>query len=609
MADQYMDEESGGLPTDETVIKETRPTTKGVSLEAKQSAEIRAKLMEMIQAREAEKTGFKALMEHLAISGGPGSFQSRQDKYNANQQAREQDIYNKRMGVAQLDTEQARLAQARAQAQQQLQQFKGMLGGPQGNATGVPPGAAEAYNALSPQEQQSFLALHNINPQAAISKLISRQAPLKPTDLERNVNLLTGLSQEQKQNILLSNLAPNVGEMVTVPDPDNPGYSKQVTKLAAQRLALEQGQPPRPGPLSAAAPPAAELLSVASPDIEGGGGPLSQKNVPPTDPEELYRYNQAKLDAANAQKGVLPFQDDTVVAEAPSAAAAPVVKAAPPVVAKPPAAAEPAVVPGKNTYPKNDPRWATKQAELEKQASDVAENIRKEKEIARQKEEDIRRSGETEALKLEVKKADEEQTALSARVSETAASKPYAQRIAENVDKIPPKLLGMLNQGTIKSAILDFVDQGVSAGTIGTVNLPGLKSAILKLDPLVIKDQRTDLSNPTLEAYQTIINDAARLSLSFARAVNKGMGSMSNYERQIVKDAVGTDPFRVGARGLKLMAKAVECEAANAADQQALWNAMQAKGKSWKEYKSSPQLANMLKNQEKRTAAAMGVKQ
>ena len=124
MADQYMEDESGGgLPTNETVIKETRPSTKGVSLEAKQSAEIRAKLMQMIQAREAEKSGWGAIMERLAISGGPGTFQDRLAKYNTSQQAREEDIYNKRMGVAQLDTEQARLAQARAQAQQQAQQF------------------------------------------------------------------------------------------------------------------------------------------------------------------------------------------------------------------------------------------------------------------------------------------------------------------------------------------------------------------------------------------------------------------------------------------------------------------------------------------------------
>ena len=326
MADQYMEDESGGgLPTNETVIKETRPSTKGVSLEAKQSAEIRAKLMQMIQAREAEKSGWGAIMERLAISGGPGTFQDRLAKYNTSQQAREEDIYNKRMGVAQLDTEQARLAQARAQAQQQTDQFKGMLGGPGDSAMGVPPGAAAAYNALSPQEKQSFLALHNINPQAAISKLISRQAPLKPTDFEQNLANIPGLSAEQIQNLRLSNLAPGAGEMVTVPDPANPGYSKQVSKLEALRLALGQQQLSS-GPLSTTAPPATS--SVAAPDIEGGGGPLSQKNIRPTDLVEASRYDEAKLDAANTQKGVLPFQDDTVVAAAPPVAVAPpVVKA------------------------------------------------------------------------------------------------------------------------------------------------------------------------------------------------------------------------------------------------------------------------------------------
>jgi hypothetical protein len=616
MADQYMeDEPGGGLPTDDMMIKETRPSTKGVSLEAKQSADIRAKLMEMIQAREAEKSGWGAIMERLAISGGPGSFQDRLAKYNTAQQAREEDIYNKRMGVAQLDTEQARLAQARAQAQQQAQQFKGMLGGPEGAtapgaAAGVPPGAAAAYNSLTPQEKQSFLALYQANPQAAIKALLARQAPLKPTDLERNVGLLTGLSEEQKQNILLSNIAPNVGEMVTVPDPANPGYSKQVTKLEAQRLALGQGQPPPSGPLSTAAPPAAavELSPVAPLDISGG--PLSQKNVPPTDLNELSRYNEAKLDAINAQKGALPFQDDTVVAEAPPVVVAKPPAAAPVVVAKPPAAA--AVPKGKNIYPRTDPQWAPEEARLAKEAADVAENIRKERETSRQKDLDIERSAKTEEGKLVVKKADEEQTALSARASEGAEMVPYAQRIAssvETISKTAPKTLGMLNQSKISSAILRFIDEGISAGTVGTLTIPGLKNLVVQLNPAIVRDQRSDGSNPTLEAYQTLITDAARLSLAYARIVNKGMGSMSNYERQIIRDAVGTDPYRTGKKGLLSAAKVVECEAANAAEQQELWSRMKKAGKTWSEYKDSTYLAELKKTQQKRTAAAMGVKQ
>lgn len=614
MTDDYMEDESGGLPTDETMIKETRPSTKGVSLEAKQSADIRAKLMEMIQAREAEKSGWGAIMERLAISGGPGSFQSRLAKYNAAQQAREQDIYSKRMGVAQLDTEQARLAQARAQAQQQAQQFKGMLGGPEGAAApgaaaGVPPGAAAAYNSLTPQEKQSFLALYQANPQAAIKALLARQAPLKPTDFEQNLANIPGLSPEQTRDLRLSNIAPGAGEMVTVPDPANPGYSKQVTKLEAQRLALGQQQPP-PGPLSTAAPSAAVTSSVAPPDIEGSGGPLSQKNIPPTDPGELYRYNEAKLDAANTQKGVLPFQEDTVVA-----AAAPVVKAPPaaaaPVVKAPPPATE-AVPRGKNIYPRSDPKWAAEEARLAKEASDVAENIRKEKEIARQKDLDIERTAKTEEGKLVVKKADEEQTALSSRASDGAEMVPYAQRIASSIDtisKTSPEILGMLNQAKISSAILRFIDEGISAGTVGTLTIPGLKNLVVQLNPAIVRDQRSDGSNPTLEAYQTLITDAARLSLAYARIVNKGMGSMSNLERQIVKDAVGTDPYRTGKKGLLSAAKVVECEAMNAAEQQELWSRMKKAGKTWSEYKDSTYLAEMKKKQLDRTKAVMGIKQ
>ncbi len=616
MADQYMDDESGGgLPTDETVIKETRPTTKGVSLEAKQSAEIRAKLMEMIQAREAEKTGWGAIMERLAISGGPGTFQDRLAKYNAAQQSREEDIYGKRMGVAQLDTEQARLAQARAQAQQQSQQFKGMLGGPEGAAApgaaaGVPPGAAAAYNLLSPQEKQSFLALYQANPQAAIKALLARQAPLKPTDFEQNLSKIPGLSEDQIRDLRLSNIAPGAGEMVTVPDPANPGYSKQVSKLEAQRLALGQQQPPS-GPLSTAAQPAAAATTAAAPDIQIGG-PLSQKNVPPpADSAELDRYNEAKLDAANAQKGALPFQDDAVVAAASPAVVTPPAVAAPPRVAAPSAAAAAAVPKGKNIYPRSDPKWAPEEARLAKEASDVAENIRKEKETARQKDLDIERSAKTEEGKLLVKKADEEQTALATRASDSAEMVPYAKRIASSIDtisKTAPKTLGMLNQSKISSAILRFIDEGISAGTIGTLTIPGLKNLILQLDPAIAQDRRSDDSNPTLEAYQTLITDAARLSLAYARIVNKGMGSMSNLERQIVKDAVGTDPYRTGKKGLLSAAKVVECEALNAAEQQELWSRMKKAGKTWSDYKDSTYLADMKKKQLERTKEVMGIK-
>jgi len=248
---------------------------------------------------------------------------------------------------------------------------------------------------------------------------------------------------------------------------------------------------------------------------------------------------------------------------------------------------------------------------LEKEAADVAENIRKEQEISRQKDLDIERSAKTEEGKLAVKKADEEQTALSTRASDSAEMVPYAKRIASSIDtisKTAPKTLGMLNQSKISSAILRFIDEGISAGTIGTLTIPGLKNLILQLDPAIAKDRRSDDSNPTLEAYQTLITDAARLSLAYARIVNKGMGSMSNLERQIVKDAVGTDPYRTGKKGLLSAAKVVECEALNAAEQQELWSRMKKAGKTWSDYKDSTYLADMKKKQLERTKEVMGIK-
>lgn len=192
-----------------------------------------------------------------------------------------------------------------------------------------------------------------------------------------------------------------------------------------------------------------------------------------------------------------------------------------------------------------------------------------------------------------------EQTVHSDNVKLAPSNAIIATQLEKDISSVPG-LVGKLNRPTFASAFANALDKGVQLGQFGSLSIPVVKDLVVQLDPEVRKDPKK------LEAYQRVINNISKIGLEFARAVNKGMGSMSNYERSIVEQAVG-DPTRLTANNLMLKAKALELDAKNAMEKDKLWNQMNKAGMSWKEFKGSSEYKDLERKQFYRTAKVMHV--
>ena len=555
-----MADNQAGLPAldpQDEVIKETRPQVKGtpvgglknVSLEPEQSSDIRDRLMQLIKEREAASQGVAPFIERLAIAAAPEAPAggSKWAAYNELQNKRRQELLDMYTQVAGIDTEQKRLALARQQASDQKQQFGGLLGmGGAGAAqtnemaqsAGVSPAAV---NALDPNTKAQLWSLYQVDPKGAIGKLIELT---KPTDLQRNASAVFPTGTQQWQDVLLSNLAGTAGEMIEVPDPNNPGFSMRVPKLSANRMAFT---PAAPAPAGGALPTA---VPASTPAPTGGALPTAAPAPMP------------------APRATAPAPMPAPRAAAPSLSS----------MATP------------NPYPKSDPRWAKFEEEKSKTQLGLE-----------QKAAEVPIAGKAE----ETKKLAEEYAAQQKTHMETVAEAPgNARTSAQLIQDIKtiPNLIGKLNQPSFGSAFANALSSGVQLGQFGSLSVPVVKDLVVQLDPEVRRDPKK------MEAYQRIINSMSRIGLQFARSVNKGMGSMSNYERDIVNQAIG-DPSKMSANNLMMMAKAVELDAKNAQEQDRLWKQMEAAGRDWKAFRDSPELQDMKRKQFYRTANAMGLRE
>jgi hypothetical protein len=216
-----------------------------------------------------------------------------------------------------------------------------------------------------------------------------------------------------------------------------------------------------------------------------------------------------------------------------------------------------------------------------------------------QKRQEVPIAGATKESEKVGENAAAEQTAHSENVKLAPTNALISKQLETDIKAIPG-FIGKLNKPTIFSTILNIADKGIQVGNLGSVSIPGLKDAVIQLDPEARKDPKK------LEAYQRVINNISKIGLEFARAVNKGMGAMSNYERSIVEQAVG-DPTRMNANNLMMKAKALECDAKNAMEKDKLWNQMKNSGYDWTKFKSSPEFKDLERKQFYRTAKAMHI--
>jgi hypothetical protein len=618
-----MSDNSMGYGEEAPLIKEARPKsglsiagTKGVSLEPEDSADIRNRLLEMIKQREGERSGFGALMDRLAVSAqAPGtSFQSRLDAYNKNQIARNQDIFNMHLGVSQLDTENKRLAQARAEALQNQQMFDKQIGlGGQGVQGGEGEGGAseakmsQTFNALSPQQQGVLRNMYRQNPVEAMKQLL---ALTKKTDAERDADA-AGLVGDERQAFLRVKLG---GSGAFIPhDVRTPEGTGQQTPLEAARPQgpLSATTAPAPAPMPAQAP-----APAVTPEPKGA---LPTTSAPATgliNPETggFYKTPAEVAKEINSDKTISPEYKASMIArykegyaiklkeqkeQSANNARNPVRRegALPAPVTAPAPATNTAQEPtGFNPGTTQD--LAIRQ-EREK-AKIALEQKRKEMDIAvEQKRQEVPIAGDTEENKKLGEASAAEQT-LHADSVRLAPSNMIVSKQLETDIKAIPGLIGKLGKNTLFSGVMNIADKGIQIGNFGSVSIPGLKDAIVQLDPEARKDPKK------LEAYQRVINNISRIGLEFARAVNKGMGSMSNYERSIVEQAVG-DPNRMSPNNLMLKAKALECDAKNTMEKDNLWKQMKKAKYSWSQFKDSPEYKDMERKQFFRTANAMRV--
>lgn len=545
---------------------------KGVSLGAAQSEDVRERLLQMIRERETGPSTMDKLIQGFALAGSaPGTFQTNLAAQKQAEQAAKADLFNMRVQLAQMDTEQARLQQAKTQAAQDRQMFFGSLGmgGAEGGAGagGQMPGMPSLSSLDNATKAQLFM-LYRSDPKAAIKEAIRLT---QPTDMQKQL-LSAGITPGSPQwnQLVLGNVAPSIGDMVEVPDPNNPGFTTRVPKTQAQFSALNI---PQPG----AAPAPSGGLGVIPP----APAPAPQGGIPeiPAAPAEP-QGGLGSVGPANYPRSI-------TAGAAPQAAPAPAPQAAP-------------VIGAKNPFPRTDPRWA----EFEKKRAETAvalEQKRAESNIAlEQKAAEV----PIEAKGAEAKKMGEEyaaqQTAFSDTVKEAPANAVVAQQLAKDIAAVPG-LIGKLNRPSFASAFANAIDQGIQLGQFGSLSIPVVKDLVVQLDPEVRRNPQK------MEAYQRIINNMTRIGLEYARTMNKGMGSMSNYERSLVEKAVG-DVSRMSANNLAQKAKVVELDAKNAMEQDRLWKQMSSSGRSWKDFKNSSELKAMQRAQFYRTAKALNLK-
>ena len=559
---------TGGLDSaEDPVIKETRPKTgglniagtKGVSLEPENSMEVRNRLLELIKQREAERSGFNALLENLAVAGqAPGtSFQSRLEAQNKINRERNQDIFNMRLGISQLDTEEKRLAQARAQEIADREQFGLLVGGRgPGTAPTAAPGA-EAEGPIASQQQVQAFAKNLSGDQAAALMMLYKKDSKEATKQLIQLTKLTDAQLEARDAGLIPG-TPEYQAFMRLKLGGSGAFTPHDVRTpegTIERTPLDAARPTAPtGPLSAA----------------------------PVDQPQQSIYDRLTTPRAGALSTAAPVVPREVLP--PATAPAPAVTAPAPVRAAPPAATTTTMAPtGFRPGSKEDLAARQKQAEA---------NIALEQE---------RQKIPIEGAKTEAQEVGKTSAADQAVHSDNVKLAPTNALISKQLEtdiNAVPGLLGKLNKPTIFSTIMNLADKGVQVGNLGSISIPGLKDAIVQLDPEVRKDPKK------LEAYQRVINNISKIGLEFARAVNKGMGSMSNYERSIVEQAVG-DPTRMNANNLMMKAKALECDAKNAMEKDKLWSQMQKAGYDWAKFKKSPEYIDMERKQFYRTAKAM----
>ena len=565
-----LEDTTGGLEAVDPQIKATMPKTgglslagqKGVSLNPADSTEIRSRLMQMIQQREEASTGWNAWMERAAVAGGsPTGFAQNMQTYNTNQRAREKELFDMRVGLAQLNTEEARVKQAQMQQAENSWNFTNairqeqnlpplprpaILGGeapaPQGGMApapqgGMAPQARGPSGNISPT-QGAVLAQMYANPQSQVEAQKQLLALTKQDEIARRLKMAGVQEGSPAWNAaMFTNVvgasAFNPQDIRTPATATNPAGTMQTTPFNTASAVLSGGQQP---PMAA---------PVAAPVTAPTGA------VVPSAP-----------------------------AMAPAVSAAPAAPATAPV-----AAAAPSAPAQRSPFPSGsleDLKWQTEQANAK---------------IAVEKERQVETNKQAIAV---ASKASEE---LHASADSADNKITIANRITQNVQKVP-QLVNLLGQEGVKSALLNLLDQGIKTPG-GQLSIGGVNELATQLDPSIVNIKDPKLKAERLSAAQQLARDFAYLALQGSKMV-EGQGAVSDNERALIKQATG-DPSRLTAQNIILVSRAVKYEAMNAKERRDLWDRMESKGMTYQQFRRSPEMLALKKDQYDRMTKVLGL--
>ncbi len=619
---------------------------KGVSLASDQSEDIKARLAQMIAEREAAKSGWQPFLDALTLAGSaPGTYAERKGEYDKRQREADQELFQMRLGIGQLETDQARQEMARKQEAARLAANNRMFGrDAEGNplnanapfkpGMGPTPSQIEATLAAQPQPvQESIKAmLDSTNPQMQQRGYQAIIDLMKPTELQRNLQA-AGLQGRDAQIAARLNLMPNVIGMTEMPIPGNQyGATQRVPTWQAAADQFFGSQPPQnnqaQGVLPTAPAPAAQgVLPIApAPAAQGvlpiAPAPAAQGVLP--------------IAPAPAAQGVLPTTQGALpTAQAPAVQGATL-----------PSSTPSAITPGTPDAPIGSTQWLKKEeARLASENRMAEEKRRRELEVAAE-EAKVPIEGKKAEAQVMGKTYAEEQTAFRTAAENADKVLSSSKALVDNV-KRSGNLLGLLSQPQKPlSVFMNALDQGVSIGRFGSVTIPGLKDVWVQMHPDAKKVFIDNSQNPNSTQnykYQTAANSPQRkaeeakrvaeeqkwidnaaknsptafesfqrvamqlrdVELAYSQVMNKGMGSFTENERKLVREAVGADPYRMSPRNVMLKAKAMEAEAANTKDRMQLWEKLQGKY-SWEQFKRSPEYKKQSEAFYYRTARALG---
>jgi hypothetical protein len=216
---------------------------------------------------------------------------------------------------------------------------------------------------------------------------------------------------------------------------------------------------------------------------------------------------------------------------------------------------------------------------------------------------DVEKERQTETNKQAIAVASKASEELQTSADSADNNIIVANRISQNVQKVP-ELVNLLGKDTVQSAILNLADLGLRT-PMGSIGINDVNQLAVQLDPSIRNIKDPKVKEARLSAAQQLARDFAFLSLQGSKMI-QGQGAVSDNERALIKQATG-DPSRLTAQNIVLVSRAVKYEAMNAKERRDLWNQMESKGMTYQQFRRSPEMIALKKDQYDRMAKVLGV--